>query len=128
MLTVLQETGTFTGTLTGGTTAPTITITWVKLGASVLLHIPAVTVISNSTACTITGVPAALQPIKTQFFPILDVKDGGVDYIGAISPTGGSGTLTLYIKPGAALSTTSIFTNSGIKGLPNAVGIKYMLT
>jgi len=56
------DTGTFTGTLTGMTATTTGTINFAKMGNLVLLHTEAaITGTSNTTAMTMTGVPAELQ-------------------------------------------------------------------
>ena len=59
--------GTYTGTLTGCTTAPTGSIGYAKSGNVVTLSIPNITATSNTTAATITGpAPSAIRPAATK--------------------------------------------------------------
>lgn len=62
--TTIFSSGSFTGTITGCTTAPTVTINWYKVGNLVTIAIPAYTggisLTSNSSAFTITGGPAGI--------------------------------------------------------------------
>jgi hypothetical protein len=125
------ETGSFTATLTGCTTAPTGTVTWSRVGNTVTLNIATITATSNSTACTLTGLPANLQPTRQQRV-MFYVVDNAAALPGLISCTSGSGTLTLYTTTAATygagtanLSPTG-FTNSGTKG-PGLCNFTYML-
>jgi len=75
------ETGSFTGTLTGCTTAPTATVNWSRAGNVICMELPTLTAASNSTTCTITGVPAALTPARLQTMPC-SISDNTVASIG----------------------------------------------
>lgn len=106
------EEGSFTGTLTGCTTSPTGTIKFTRDGDQVSLYVAAdITGTSNTTAATITGIPAGLQPGNSQRFNCL-VKDNTVNVAGYALVA--AGTMTLYTS--AAFGSTS-FTGSGTKGL-----------
>jgi len=59
--------GSFTAALTGTTTNPQGTVNWVRVGAMVMLVIPALSGPSNSTSMTMTGLPAALRPAANSY-------------------------------------------------------------
>lgn len=101
--------GTFTGTLTGCTTSPTGSIAYTVNGDLVTLVIPQINATSNTTAATVTGMPAAIRPTTTQQFVGI-VQDNGTIKI-AILALGSGGTLVL------ANGTSATFTNSGAKGI-----------
>jgi hypothetical protein len=105
--------GSFTGTLTGCTTAPTATIKWWQSGALVTLIIPGLTATSNTTSCTITGVPAALQVTgpnqSNNSIPFIEdnsVITYGVASVGTV--------ITLYKN---ASTSSASFTAAGTKGI-----------
>jgi hypothetical protein len=75
------ETGSFTGTLTGCTTAPTATVNWSRSGNMICMEVPALNAVSNSVGCTITGVPATLTPARTQSSAV-KVQDNSVSQMG----------------------------------------------
>ena len=104
-----QALGTWTATLNGCTTLPTVTASYSISGKQVTINIPANNATSNSTGCTVTGLPTFLYPIATQV-GYVSVFDTGAEYQGTISLTT-SGVLTIY--KGAY---GGIFTNSGVKG------------
>jgi hypothetical protein len=108
---VLGSTGSFTGTLTGVTGTVTGTISYRVNGSLCTLQVPSSIVgTSNTTACTITGMPAGIRPTSDQLLGCW-VVDNSVDKWGAITiGTGGTITLANGI-PGTA------FTNSGGKGI-----------
>ena len=105
-----RERGSYTGTLTGCTTSPTATIEYSVEGDIVTLELPALTATSNTTACTITGMPAAIRPASAQTVHGT-TQDSGTNGWSRIT-VGTDGVLTL----GFGLSSNT-FTNSGTKGL-----------
>jgi hypothetical protein len=112
------ETGTFTATLTGVTTTIQGTARWVRNGSEVALYLPALTGTSNSTACTITGLPASIQPVRTWQISIPEVEDAGLFYLGSVQLTNASGTITLYRVTSLTGGNSSVFTNTATtKGL-----------
>jgi hypothetical protein len=119
------DTGTFTATLTGCTTAPTGTARWAKIGNLVLLQLPAITGTSNSTGCTFTGVPSEIWTTASggsnQSIPF--IVDNSVTTNGAVS-VGTSGTVQFYK---GASETTASFTAAGTKGLNASVTVAYSL-
>ena len=101
----------FTASLTGCDASVTGTAKYWRNGRQVFLKVPGLLGTSNTTACTITGVPTAIQPANTQQYFIVSVQDNGTDAAGMASIA--SGTITLYKAPNAAANA---FTNSGGKG------------
>jgi hypothetical protein len=95
----------FTGTLTGCTTSPTATIGVVQQGSDCTFEMPSLTATSNSTACTITGIPAKYQPATDQNWAGVALNNGAAAFT-AFQILATSGTLTF----------NSTFTGSGTKG------------
>ena len=60
------DAGTFTAGLTGLTTSPTVTAYYVRNGKSVTITVPQNTGVGNNIAITLTGLPAALYPARSQ--------------------------------------------------------------
>jgi len=122
LTTVQYASGSFTGTLTGCTTSPTATFNWSRTGNIVVLDLSVgLQATSNSVACTITGLPAAIQPARSQAIPIVSIANNSVGaLLGYISLAAGSGTMTLAL---AATSGSNMqfapgnFTAAGTKGL-----------
>jgi hypothetical protein len=120
-LNAYQE-GTFTATITGCTTSPTGTASYVLIGKSVTLILPAITATSNATTFTYTGLPAGIQPTTTQNIAIKEVSNNVIAYDDGTVQVGASGTIT-FRKSASA----SGWTNSGTKGLAIATTISYSL-
>lgn len=119
------EEGTFTATLTGVTTTVTGTARYVRVGKSVTLYIPALTGTSNSTACTITGIPASIALNRQQTFPGARISDNSTDYMGYLL----ANSTTINFVRWTAINTivAFTFTNSGTKGLAEALNVSYTL-
>jgi hypothetical protein len=107
-------TGSYTGTLTGCTTSPTATIKYSKIGNVVTIYVPTVNATSNSAALTITGGPAAIQPVSQVMVPLA---------IGALFDSGsGFQSNAVFISAGSSTiqfmknASTGGFSNSGAKG------------
>jgi hypothetical protein len=111
----------FIATATGMTSSTTGTARYLKSGMLVTLTIPGLLGTSNTTSCTITGLPAVIQPANTQQFFIVTVQNNSVDAAGMASVAGG--TITLRKDPNSAASG---FTSSGGKGTSGFV-ITYRL-
>lgn len=105
-----QETGSFSATITGCTSAPAQAVVYSRTGNLVNLNIQSLTAVSNTTALTLTGLPANLQPIRTQR-GFAAVTDNAVTQAGLWSVSIASGTITLFL----GFNVTG-FTNSGTKG------------
>lgn len=105
----LATSNSFTGTLTGCTTSPTGTFSYRINGNSVTIDWPNILGTSNTTAATITGMPAALTPARTQV-QLAVVENAGAISVGLITISGTTITLNSSI-------TGSAFTASGTKGI-----------
>ena len=110
-----QTNGSFTGTLTGMTGATTGTVLYTRIGNIVTLTFTSTVGTSNSTACTLTGLPAICQPATLGGFFVLGAfVDNSIlsvtPVIAQINP--GSGTI-IFFRGGSATG----FTASGNKGL-----------
>jgi hypothetical protein len=122
--------GSFTGTLTGMSGATTGTVTYkifanaAGTGKLCVLSIgSSITGTSNTTAMTMTGLPAAVSPTATIYVPCL-TYDNGASSLG--SATIAAAATTITFETDAALSATG-FTNSGSKGLIGGWSITYPL-
>lgn len=104
---------TFTGTLTGCTTSPTGTLRYTMRGNEVTLYVPSITGTSNTTACTITGLPSLIQPTRTQ--DVLGrAQDNSANGICGYRFTASSGTIDMFFGPALAG-----WTAAGTKGSAN---------
>ena len=87
---------TFTGTLTGGTTAPTVTIRYTKIGKVVFLtSAGSLAATSDSTAKTITGMPAELYP-SANSRTMVSVSDNGGSFVPGLAQIDTGGVITVY--------------------------------
>lgn len=125
----IQE-GSFTGTLTGmdapttGTVSYRVTANAAGTGKICRLYLAAgITGTSNTTAMTLTGLPAACTP-SVPVYVVSQVRDNGGDYFGGAQILA-AGTAITFLT-GAPLSLTG-FTNSGTKGLGGGWTIEYQL-
>lgn len=106
------EEGTFTATYVGGTTAPTGTASYVRIGKAVTLVLPLLSATSNSTGFSLTGLPASLWPATNQGVSI--GANMAIDNSVAIN------TAKLFI----GLLGTLIFQNNGSSNGWTAAGTK----
>jgi hypothetical protein len=116
--------GTFTATLTGCTTSPTGTATWYRAGNIVTLVLPSLSGISNATTCTVTGLPAGIQPatLGSQAQRMGYFSDNGT-HVGVFAVIqDGSGTISFF-RDGFAN-----FTTSGTKAVGEGSVLTYLLT
>lgn len=97
-------------TLTGCTTSPSGTARFVQQGKLVTLYIPAITATSNTTAASLTGLPAGLWPARAQTVLCI-VQDNGTRTTGLLT-FGTGGAMDFGKDVGGA-----VFTNSGTKGV-----------
>lgn len=113
--------GTYTATGTGFSgTAPSSTAVWTKMGAHVTVTITAIQGTSNATSFTITGMPAIIQPARTQYLACpSDFFDTSssllVNTVAASIST--AGVITLYLG-----GNSSGWVNTGTKGLFTGFG------
>lgn len=104
----------FVATLNNCTTAPTGNIIYTVNDDIVTLEIPTITAGSNNTtAPTLSGIPASLIPVDTQHC-IGQCQDNSSTQISQIRVDNSGGTLTLFA------GTNSTFTASGNKGVINS--------
>ncbi len=118
-------TGSFTGTLTGFSGATTHTVSYrVCGGVAWLWSNGAFFNTSNTTAMTMTGLPAAVQPTSQHAlmaFPILDANSGlGAGYVNG-------STITFCVFASIAGCSNTGFTASGGKGVPDPWNVSYPL-
>lgn len=111
----VASTGSFTGTLTGGTTSPTTACQYTKIGNSVTLRLGAQTFVSNAGTFTVTGIPAAIQPATAKFTTATLATDSTTPLKSALGQVSG-GTLTLYLASAVGVYSSSGWTGSGTKG------------
>lgn len=113
--------GTFTGTLTGGSTSPTDTFDGsVTYGGKV--HIQArvgYSVTSNATSKTITGMPAQFRPARDIYGFVVCSDNGGTAAVGSFK-IASTGVITVY--PTAARGN---WTNSGTATI-DPITIEYL--
>ena len=116
--------GSFTVTATGMTTSPTGTAYFTRVGQSVTLCFPAITATSNSTSFTYTGLPAAIQPARDQYFSIPQASDN----------SGGTGATLVSVRVMGTGSLSFLlnydwtgWTASNLKGIPAPMTITYTL-
>ena len=118
------DSGTFTATPTGGTTPITATAVWRRIGALVMLVIPACNITSTGGTFTITGLPAAIQPARAQFVPVSDgaMENGGTTGVANVTArfAAASGTITFDIA-----GNTAGFTTTSQKGIANPIVLCY---
>lgn len=109
-------------TLTGCTTAPTVTVSFERIGGIVVCKIPAILATSNSNSATLTlSPPGGFWP-STFGTQAARTQDNGVAGIGSIG-LGSSNLFALY-APGAA--GTAAFTSSGAKGIPDNIFLHWL--
>lgn len=121
------QSGTFTGTITGCTATITGTMRWVMSGNIVTLYAPIAMIgTSNTTAMTMTGLPAAIQPNVRQIIAMMLEDNSG--NVSGYADMQASGTITFarqVVATGNFLTTG--FTASAAKGL-NGSQWTYSLT
>lgn len=108
--------GAYTGTYTGGATAPTGSINYMISadGSTCTLRIPGstFTATSNAATFTITGGPAIISPTNYQGI-FIAVEDATTDTFGSLNMTGASSVISL----GKTAMGAGGFTSSGTKAV-----------
>lgn len=118
--------GTFTGTLTGFTTSPTVTVSWVRMGNFVVMRIPpdgAGLSTSNSVNFKITGGPSALG-CSDPAYVSGGANAGCLSTQMAAYDNGTSTTMSAYVDSAGTINFYQVghtisnggWTNSGLKG------------
>jgi hypothetical protein len=112
--------GSYTGSLTGCTTSPTGSISYTRQRDLVELSLPAISGTSNTTAATITGMPAQIRPATTRIVPVRIQDNGTVSF--GLASIDSAGTITLSVGASAGA-----FTNTGTKGVA-ATTLSYQIS
>lgn len=119
--------GSFTGTLTGMTAATTGQINYIVDGSTVWLQRSgsgaALTGTSNTTAMTLTGIPAVIRPKFTSLAVCHGLIDNGSAPLGGVASISSAGVATFNL----AANPPAIFTNVGTKGLAAGWTMSYPL-
>lgn len=103
----------FTATQTGYASPPTASAKYLLSGRVVALRLPAQTGTSNSTALTITGLPAAARPTVAQTVLCLTTDNGTATI--SVATIGTNGTITFGLT---VANLTTGYTASGTKAIP----------
>lgn len=126
--------GTFTGTLTGFGSNPTGTVSYIvaKNIATLYFASTGISGTSNSTAMTMTGLPAAVRPTITRGVVCSELYDNSNTNIIGGCTINSSGVITFQLFVTNAVTNrvtrdSSAFTSSGDKGLLNQWQISYPL-
>jgi hypothetical protein len=117
--------GTFTLTGTGFTSSPTGTARYTRVGSMVVLYIPAIQAVSNSSSLTYTGLPASIRPARLQTVCSEAVSNNTTELLGGFIEVGTDGTLTVMSRVSATLAGAA-WTSSGSKGI-SGLTITYSL-
>ena len=118
----------FTMGITGLTTSPTAPTYYVLIGNICFLYLPILSGTSNSTVCTLTGIPNAIIPADlTANFNII-MTDASQSVLGLvqIGVTPNHLSLFPYVVSGSRLAIGS-FTASGTKGVNGVSPLVYSI-
>lgn len=118
--------GSVTLSATGFTTVPTGTAYYAVSGNVCTVFLPTISATSNASTFTLTGLPVAARPARTQQCQAMLV--GAVDNSGTVGATAfvdTAGTVTLF-KVLTIAGGAVVWTGSGSKGLTNST-ISYLL-
>jgi hypothetical protein len=96
--------------ITGLTTTPAAGFLYGKRGGIVTISIPTLNGTSNTTACTLTGIPAEVRPDASKVVPVR-IQNNGTITMG-IGTVDSSGVITLSPADGSGT-----FVGSGSKGV-----------
>lgn len=126
--------GTFTATLTDMTGTVNCSMKWRLTGSRVDLFLnsgSACTGTSNTTAMTMTGLPAAIQPSATTWLPCLGVDSGATAFSSCFIDTSSSASTIRFDRTNNTGTVTNFsataWTNSGTKGIPVGWDVTYDL-
>jgi hypothetical protein len=119
--------GEFVGTLTGFATSPTGTCFYTTVGTAVILYVPAMTGVSNAPTMTLTGLPAAIQPLTAKTVLIPSIDNASVNNaLGSATINGAVITFALYTNT-PPIQNTGGFASTGTKGINIGAVIVYDL-
>lgn len=125
-----SQVGTFTGTLTGMAGATTGTVKYIRIGNRVTLWVDTtIAGTSNTTAMTMTGIPAALTPAQVRNVPCTQMYNSGVATWGECVVANNSVITFLGVTLTSSLvqSAAALFANTGTKGIQAGWTITYTL-
>lgn len=118
--------GEFEGTLTGIDSVVTETCQYTLSGRSVTVQIPAMSGTSNSTACTITGMPTFLSPTEGGVCSVPHSaflnNSASVSTVRASVSASFPGTITFQLN-----GSSTGFTAAGSKGVGDAMFLSWMV-
>lgn len=123
--------GSFTGTLTGMTVATTGTFFYAISGDQITIYTGSViTGTSNSTAMSLTGLPALIVPVNTKEVPCSLLVDNAVTNLGGSVLVQNTGICIINLArtdltAGRVNLSTLNFTNVGTKGVTAAWSISF---
>jgi hypothetical protein len=118
-------TGSFTASFTGFSSTPTPTCTWIKIGNTVILNIPATTATSNAATFGFTGLPAAIQTATSGTEqPGPPAEDNGGSAATWVNFASGTVTFSKSVSYGVPGSFAG-WTSSGTKGFQFNIVITY---
>lgn len=123
------ESGSFTGTFTGMTSATTGTINWARTGNIVVLWlVNDISGTSNSTAMTITGLPSGLTPATTKNVVSTAINNTVANVLTLVQ-IGSNSVITFLLASNAAPQSFAAgnFTAAGTKGWNGNSSITYSL-
>ena len=119
--------GTFTVTLSGCTASITGTARYTVYAGMVTLYIPALSGTSNTTTAVLSGLPAAIDPVRAQHILIPQVTNNSTKYLLAKAVVNTDLTIDLYASTAVTTDYSATFANSGTKGLEYPTTITYSL-
>lgn len=94
-----RSSGSYVGAVTGMDSAINVTVTYKIIGNIVFVTFGSALGTSNSTSMTITGAPAAIHPVRSQYLPVGAVIDNSVSQrTDALVRIETSGVLTFLIN------------------------------
>jgi hypothetical protein len=118
----------FTGTLTGMTVATTGNVDYVISGGYCTLNVGVnITGTSNTTALSMTGLPAQVRPARNITVPCSALSDNGVSMNGTASIAGGTISFSQWTVAGTRV-TDGLFTAAGTKGVLAGWTVTYPLS
>jgi hypothetical protein len=112
-------------TMTGVSGSVTGTATWARVGKLAALFVPAINGTSTSTAMTLTGVPAAIQPATASCvlaLPAMQNNGAGVNNVDCVIAPG-TGIILFRLA-----SSSTGFTAANAKGTGSGFAVAYPLT
>jgi len=114
--------GSFTATLTGVTVVTTVEASYTITGDIITLQIPTLTALSNSTSCTITGMPDLIKPTRKTFFFNSGISSGATASVRSEIGTDG----IIILSNGLNAAASSWVNDTLTKGIESSI-FSYLL-